>query len=50
MFTAPLSMLLEAQPPDSKIASRTLYKVPQRHLSTPLAPQFPGFHPFFKNF
>lgn len=48
--SAPLPTLLEASFPDLKITPRILYKVPLDHLSAPLAPQFFGFRPFFKNF
>ena len=48
--SAPLAVLLEAQPPDSKITSHALYRAPLHRLQTPHAPQFLGFSPFFKNF
>lgn len=52
--SAPLATLLEAYPPDSKIAPHDLFKASPTHLPAPLAPQFFGFfavfHPFFKNF
>ena len=48
--SAPPATLLEAQPPDLKIAPRALYKVPPHPLSTPLTPQFFGFSPLFKKF
>ena len=52
--SAPLATLLEAQPPDLKIAPHTLFKVSPTRLPAPLAPQIIGFfalfHPFFKNF
>lgn len=52
--SAPLATLLEAYPPDSKIAPHDLFKASPTHLPAPLAPQFFGFfavfHPFLKNF
>lgn len=45
--SAPLATLLEAYPPDSKIAPRTLYKVPLHHLPAPLTPPISGFSPLF---
>lgn len=49
--SAPLVTLSEVYNPDPKIAPHNLYKVPLRHLQTPLAPQFLGFSPLFlKNF
>lgn len=50
MFAAPLATLPEVEFPDSKIAPHNLYRVRPDHLPAPLAPQFPGFHPFFKKF
>lgn len=44
--SAPLAVLLEAQPPDSKITSHALYRAPLHRLQTPHAPQFFGFSPF----
>ena len=45
--SAPLATLLEAYPPDSKIAPCTLYKVPSCHFPAPLALQLLGFSPLF---
>lgn len=44
--SAPLALLLEAQPPDLKLP-RTPYKVLPDRLPEPLAPQFLGFPPLF---
>ena len=52
--SAPLATLLEAYPPDSKIAPHDLFKASPTHLPAPLAPQFfsfpPFLSPFLKNF
>lgn len=50
MSPPPLATLLEDSFADLKIAPRAPYKVPPIHLPILLAPQFPGFHPFFKKF